>query len=90
MKGKTYLRVVGLNLLCRTHANSALQTYLKGESVLEVPGGSLFRGAGLGTWERLDDHDFAAHFKFFLFKADGSGGPRSRCAMAGAGAHAYP
>lgn len=54
----------------------ALHTYLKGESLLEVPGGSLFRGPGVGTWEQLDDHDFAAHFKFFLFKFDGTGGPR--------------
>lgn len=54
----------------------ALHTYLKEESLLDVPGGSLFRGPGVGTWKHLGDRDFTAHFKFFLFKFDGTGGPR--------------
>jgi len=33
---------------------SALHTYQKGETLLEVPGGTLFRGPGVGTWERVD------------------------------------
>jgi len=50
----------------------ALHTYLKRESVLEIPGGTLFRGPGLGTWEHVGDHDFTAHFRFFIFNPDGS------------------
>ena len=48
----------------------ALHTYLKHESFLEVSGGSLFRGPGLGSWERLGHHQFEARFKFFLFNPD--------------------
>jgi hypothetical protein len=53
----------------------ALQTYLKGGSILEVPGGFLFRGPGVGSWEHaehLGHHQFVARFKFFLFNSDGS------------------
>lgn len=53
----------------------ALQTYQKGETMLEAGGGSLFRGPGTGSWERTDEDQFVAHFKFFVFKSDGSGGP---------------
>jgi hypothetical protein len=50
----------------------ALQTYFGDESILEVGGGSLFRGPGLGSWERVGLHEFAGHFKFFIFKPDGT------------------
>jgi hypothetical protein len=50
----------------------ALQTYAANESILEVGGGSLFRGPGLGTWEHVGGHEFEVHFKFFLFKPDGT------------------
>ena len=53
----------------------ALQEYQKGETLVEVPGGTLFRGPGVGSWERVGENQFAAHFKFFIFKSDGSGGP---------------
>jgi hypothetical protein len=36
----------------------------------EAPGGSLLRGPGLGSWERLGHDQFEAHFKFFLFNPD--------------------
>ena len=50
----------------------ALQTFQQHGSILEVGGGSLLRGPGLGSWERAEDDRFAARFKFFLFNADGS------------------
>lgn len=50
----------------------ALQTYLPGESMIEAGGGSLFRGPGLGSWEHDGRHEFTAHFKFFVFKPDGT------------------
>jgi hypothetical protein len=53
---------------------SGLHMYLKHGSFLEVPGGSLFRGPGLGSWERLGHNQFEARFKFFLFNTDGSRG----------------
>jgi hypothetical protein len=52
----------------------ALQTYFKGESMLEIPGGSFFRGPGVGSWERIHHHEFVARFKFFIFASDGTGG----------------
>jgi len=48
----------------------ALHMYLKHGSFLEAAGGSLLRGPGLGSWERLVHHQFEARFKFFLFNAD--------------------
>ncbi len=52
----------------------ALHMYLKPGSILEVPGGTLFRGPGLGSWEHsehLGHHQFVARFKFFFFNALG-------------------
>jgi hypothetical protein len=49
----------------------ALHTYVKGGSLVEVPGGTLFRGPGTGSWEHADDHQFVARFKFFIFNALG-------------------
>jgi hypothetical protein len=52
----------------------ALQTYLKGGSILEVGGfSSIFRGPGLGSWEHLGQQQFVARFKFFLFNPNGTG-----------------
>jgi hypothetical protein len=48
-----------------------LNTYLKDETMLVALGGSLFSGPGHGSWERIDDNQFNAHFKFFLFNAAG-------------------
>ena len=45
----------------------AVHTYVHDGSFVEVPGGTLFRGSGLGSWKRSDDDHFVAHFKFFLF-----------------------
>lgn len=53
----------------------AFHRYLREGTILEVPGGSLFRGPGVGSWQPLDDNQFVAHFKFFLFRSD-TGGPR--------------
>ena len=50
----------------------ALQTYVRRGTIVEAPAGTLFRGPGLGSWTGEDDHDFVAHFKFFLFKPDGT------------------
>ena len=50
----------------------ALHTYHQDASLLEVGGGSLFRGPGLGSWEHAEGSQFTAHFKFFLFKPDGT------------------
>jgi hypothetical protein len=50
----------------------ALQSYFGDESIVEAGGGSLFRGPGLGSWERVGHREFAAHFKFFTFKPDGT------------------
>lgn len=52
----------------------ALHTYLKPGSILEVPGGTLFRGPGVGSWEHREHfgpHQFVARFKFFIFNAAG-------------------
>ena len=49
---------------------SALHMYLKHGSFLEAPGGTLLRGPGLGSWERLGHRQFEARFKFFLFNPD--------------------
>ena len=46
--------------------------FLKHGFYLEAPGGTLLRGPGMGSWERLDHHQFEARFKFFLFNPDGS------------------
>lgn len=32
--------------------------------------GSVFRGPGVGLWERFGQHQFVARFKFFLFNPD--------------------
>ena len=53
----------------------ALHEYQKGGTLAEVPGGTLFRGPGVGSWERVDEDPFAARLKFFVFKSDGSGLP---------------
>lgn len=50
----------------------ALHVYQQHGSMLEVSGGSPFRGPGAGLWKRLGDDDFGAHFKFFLFNPSGS------------------
>jgi len=50
----------------------ALHTYRQDESMVEAGGGSLFRGPGLGLWEHVAGHELTAHFKFFLFKPDGT------------------
>jgi hypothetical protein len=50
----------------------ALNMYLKHGAFLQAAGGSLFRGPGLGSWERIGHHQFEARFTFFLFNADGS------------------
>ena len=50
----------------------ALHAYLQHGSILEISGGSPLRGPGVGSWERVDDHQFTARFKFFLFNPDGS------------------
>lgn len=50
----------------------ALHRYGRDGSILEVPGGVLFRGPGVGSWERLGHDDFAARFKFFIFNPNGS------------------
>jgi hypothetical protein len=47
-----------------------LHMYLKHGSFLEAAGGSLLRGPGLGSWERLGHHQFEARFTFFLFNPD--------------------
>lgn len=49
----------------------ALHTYVRDGSLLEVPGGTLFRGPGTGSWKHTADSRFVAHFKFFLFNASG-------------------
>ncbi len=52
----------------------ALHMYLKPGSILEVPGGTLFRGPGVGSWEHQEHfgpHEFVARFKFFIFNAAG-------------------
>ena len=49
----------------------ALHTYLRDETIIEVPGGTLFRGPGVGSWEPLGHHQFVARFKFFVFNAAG-------------------
>ena len=48
----------------------ALHMYLKHGAFVEAAGGSLLRGPGLGSWERLDHHQFEARFTFFLFNPD--------------------
>ena len=48
-----------------------LNTYLKDETMLVALGGSLFSGPGHGSWERVENDQFNAHFKFFLFNAAG-------------------
>ena len=48
----------------------ALHMYLKHGAFLEAAGGSLLRGPGLGSWERLGHDQFEARFTFFLFKPD--------------------
>ncbi len=51
----------------------ALQMYERDRSILEVGGAnSLVRGPGLGSWEHVGHHQFAARFKFFIFNLDGS------------------
>jgi len=50
----------------------ALQTFLSHGSIVEIAGGTLLRGPGVGSWQRTDDHKFAARFKFFLFNPDGT------------------
>jgi hypothetical protein len=49
----------------------ALHTYVRDGSFVEVPGGTLFRGPGLGSWKRMADDHFVAHFKFFIFNTSG-------------------
>ena len=50
----------------------ALQSFQRHGSIVEIGGGSLLRGPGVGTWERTDDDRFTARFKFFIFNADGT------------------
>ncbi len=50
----------------------ALHRYQREGSILEVPGGALFRGPGVGSWEHVGHHQFAARFKFFIFNPNGS------------------
>src|SRR5712691_660099 len=49
----------------------ALHTYLQEGSIEEVPGGTLFRGPGVGSWEHVGEHQFVARLKFFIFNAAG-------------------
>jgi len=49
-----------------------VNTYLKDSTLLTANGGSLFAGPGQGSWERIAYNNFKAHFKFFLFNADGN------------------
>ena len=47
----------------------ALHQYQQHGALLEV-GSSVFRGPGVGSWERFGQHQFVARFKFFLFNPD--------------------
>jgi hypothetical protein len=47
----------------------ALHQYQQHGGLLEV-GSSVFRGPGVGSWERDGNHQFVARFKFFLFNPD--------------------
>jgi hypothetical protein len=49
---------------------ASLNTYQK-DGTLLVGLGSLFAGAGHGSWERIGNNHFTARFKFFLFNAAG-------------------
>jgi hypothetical protein len=46
-----------------------LHQYQQHGALLEI-GGSVFRGPGVGSWERFGQHQFVARFKFFLFNPD--------------------
>ena len=48
-----------------------LQRYERDGTMLQITGGSLFAGPGVGSWEGRGHHEFAARFKFFLFNATG-------------------
>ena len=51
----------------RTSRFRLCTTFLKPRGALLWSGGSVFRGPGAGSWERLGQHHFVARFKFFLF-----------------------
>jgi hypothetical protein len=46
-----------------------LHQYQPHGALLEI-GTSVFRGPGVGSWERDGHHQFVARFKFFLFNPD--------------------
>ena len=49
---------------------ASLNTFQKDGTLLAALG-SLFAGAGHGSWERIGHNHFRARFKFFLFNANG-------------------
>jgi hypothetical protein len=46
-----------------------LHQYQAHGALLEIPS-TVFRGPGVGAWERFGQHEFAARYKFFLFDPD--------------------
>jgi hypothetical protein len=50
----------------------ALHQYQRHGALLEIGGGSPFRGPAVGAWEPDGDDQFVARYKFFLFNPDGS------------------
>ena len=54
----------------------ALHRYAGEGTITELPGFTLFRGPGLGSWRPLEDNQnqFLAHFKFFLFNGPSQSG----------------
>jgi hypothetical protein len=46
-----------------------LHQYQQHGALLDI-GSSVFRGPGVGLWERFDHHQLVARYKFFLFNPD--------------------
>jgi len=50
----------------------ALQTYSNDGTMVEVSGGTLFRGPALGSWEHTTDQQYSARYAFFIFNSAGA------------------
>lgn len=74
LEGTWSVEIAQLN--CQTGATigtiQALNTYVRGGSMLETGNGSFFRSPGHGIWQHVGGRDFTATLTFFRFNAAGA------------------